>query len=90
MSGPHVFCDVRLGVHDSSRRKELMARIVPLSSLWCVLSVYQLLLGWESAAIYPGVCLALLQGSCLHKFNRFCFLPRGRWVWVLLYVLQWF
>jgi hypothetical protein len=35
-----------LGVHDSSKREELMAHIVPLSSLWCVLRVYQLMLGW--------------------------------------------
>ena len=60
---------VTLGVHDSSKSEELMARVVPLSSLCCVLREYQLMLGWWSTATYLGACLALLQGSCSRRLG---------------------
>ena len=59
-------------------RRELMARVVPLSSaVICIESITSLCWGGSSRAAIPGVCLALVQGSCSRKLE---FLKGGR-VW---------
>ena len=68
MPGPHIFCD--LGGTTRVRR-ELMARVVPLSSaVICIESITSLRWGGSSRAAIPGVCLALVQGSCSRKINN--------------------
>ena len=52
-------------------REELMARVVPLSSaVICIESITSLCWGGSSRAAVPGVCLALVQGSCSCKYLR--------------------
>ena len=45
--------------------------MVPLSSaVICIESITSLCWGGSSRAAIPGVCLALLQGSCLANFKK--------------------
>ena len=47
-----------------------MARVVPLSSaVICIESITSLCWGGSSRAAIPGVCLALVQGSCSRKIH---------------------
>ena len=66
MSGPHIFCDIRW--YDSSEKGIDGSRSSLSSAVICIESITSLCWGGSSRAAVPGVCLALVQGSCSRKY----------------------
>ena len=61
-----------------------MVRVVPLSSaVICIESITSLCWGGSSRAAIPGVCLALVQGSCSRTFQFILNVREGGREWGL-------
>ena len=65
----HVWpaCTLRIRLHDSSEKGIDCSRSSVEFAVVCIESISSLRWGGSSRAAIPGVCLALLQGSCSRK-----------------------
>ena len=78
MSGPHVLCEFRR--HDLRERGIDGSRSSVEFAVICIESITSLCWGGSSRAAVPGVCLALVQGSCSRKHLVCHVRESGCWV----------
>ena len=78
MPGPHVFCDFRW--YDSSEKGIDGSRSSVEFTVICIESITSLCWGGSSRAAIPGVCLALVQGSCSRKSIKIFLNGREAWI----------
>ena len=76
MPGPHVFCDFRW--YDSSEKGIDGSRSSVEFAVICIESIPAYAGGGSSRSAIPGVCLALLQGSCSRTFQVYLEREGGR------------